>query len=230
MAVKNKSIVLIGSTSETAEFNNYLLAAGFKASLAASTRNSPDAHIVFDFRSDASAETFDFYKSLNADLLFINAAFTCVWQLKATCPKIKFPVIGFNGLPTLFKPAAPELSAANDEDYAAAETMLQTIGAKPLRVADRTGLAMPRLVSMIINEAYYTLQEGTATAEDIDLSMKLGTNYPYGPFDWGQKIGLSNVVRVLDSVYTDTHDERYRICPLLKKEAALISRNLLRLA
>jgi 3-hydroxybutyryl-CoA dehydrogenase len=71
---------------------------------------------------------------------------------------------------------------------------------------------------MIINEAYYTVQEGTASREDIDLAMKLGTNYPYGPFEWCQRIGIKYIFELLTAVYEDTKDERYRICPLLKKE------------
>ncbi|MBI3232916.1 MAG: hypothetical protein HYZ42_02555 [Bacteroidetes bacterium] len=85
-------------------------------------------------------------------------------------------------------------------------------------VADRVGMVTPRVVFMIINEAYYTVQEGTANREDIDKAMKLGTNYPYGPFEWAKLIGVNNVVETLDAVYQDTHDERYRVCPLLKNE------------
>ena len=69
---------------------------------------------------------------------------------------------------------------------------------------------------MIINEACYTLQEGTATMSDIDISMKLGTNYPFGPFEWADKIGIKNVYEILENLYNDTKDERYKICPLLK--------------
>ena len=50
---------------------------------------------------------------------------------------------------------------------------------------------------MIINEAYYTVQEGTASREDIDLGMKLGTNYPMGPFEWSQAWGLNNIYELL---------------------------------
>jgi 3-hydroxybutyryl-CoA dehydrogenase len=80
------------------------------------------------------------------------------------------------------------------------------------------GLVTPRVLSMIINEAFYTCQEKTATAADIDLAMKLGTNYPFGPFEWAEKIGLRQVYQLLEAVYEDTRDERYKICPLLKKE------------
>jgi 3-hydroxybutyryl-CoA dehydrogenase len=71
---------------------------------------------------------------------------------------------------------------------------------------------------MIINEAYYTVQEGTAEREDIDLGMKLGTNYPHGPFEWCAKIGIQNVYELLEAVYDDTKEERYKICPRLKKD------------
>jgi 3-hydroxybutyryl-CoA dehydrogenase len=74
----------------------------------------------------------------------------------------------------------------------------------------------PRVIFMIINEACYTLQEGTASIEDIDKSMKLGTNYPFGPFEWCDKIGVTHVFETLNAIYDDTRDERYKICPLLK--------------
>ncbi|MDX5437551.1 MAG: 3-hydroxyacyl-CoA dehydrogenase family protein, partial [Pontibacter sp.] len=74
----------------------------------------------------------------------------------------------------------------------------------------------PRMICMIINEACYTLQEQTASIPDIDQGMKLGTNYPKGPFEWANQIGVQNVYRVLQAVYEDTKEERYKICPLLK--------------
>jgi 3-hydroxybutyryl-CoA dehydrogenase len=60
--------------------------------------------------------------------------------------------------------------------------------------------------------------EGTATKTDINLAMKLGTNYPKGPFEFVESIGLDNVYNQLLSLYKDTMDERYKICPLLKQE------------
>jgi 3-hydroxybutyryl-CoA dehydrogenase len=46
--------------------------------------------------------------------------------------------------------------------------------------------------------------------------MKLGTNYPFGPFEWCEKLGVKTVVTMLEKIYNDTKDERYKICPLLK--------------
>ena len=74
---------------------------------------------------------------------------------------------------------------------------------------------------MIINEAYYTVEEGTATREDVDMAMKLGTNYPFGPFEWCERIGSKNVCGLLDAVYEDTKDERYSICRLLRDESTV---------
>ena len=97
------------------------------------------------------------------------------------------------------------------------------LGTDYLIVDDRVGLVTPRIICMIINEAYYTVQEGTATKADIDAGMKLGTNYPFGPFEWCAKIGVDHVYELLEAVYEDTKDERYKICPLLKKEYLLYS-------
>lgn len=83
-------------------------------------------------------------------------------------------------------------------------------------VADRVGLLTPRVILMIINEACYTVQEGTADMLAIDQAMKLGTNYPKGPFEWADEIGIVDVYETLEAIYEDTKDERYKICPLLK--------------
>lgn len=88
-----------------------------------------------------------------------------------------------------------------------------------VRVADRVGMITPRVICMIINEAYYTLQEGTASKADIDLGMQLGTNYPHGPFAWAERIGIREVRSLLEAMYNDTKDPRYKLCPLLKTES-----------
>lgn len=77
----------------------------------------------------------------------------------------------------------------------------------------------PRTVAMIINEAYFALGDKLATATDIDLAMKNGVNYPLGPIEWGEKIGLHNVAQLLEELNTITRDERYRLSTELKLHA-----------
>jgi 3-hydroxybutyryl-CoA dehydrogenase len=86
-------------------------------------------------------------------------------------------------------------------------------------VADVPGLVVARPVAMIINEAYFALEQQVSTKEEIDIAMKLGTNYPYGPFEWANIIGLQNVYDLLYSL--SLSDKKYTPCSLLKKEAAV---------
>ena len=67
---------------------------------------------------------------------------------------------------------------------------MQALGRQYQLVPDVPGMIAARTVSMIINEAYYTLEEEISSAEEIDIAMKLGTNYPYGPFEWARQIGI----------------------------------------
>ena len=69
----------------------------------------------------------------------------------------------------------------------------------------------------MINEAAFILQEGVASAEDIDTAMKLGANHPMGPLALGDFIGLDIVLAVMNVLYTETGDSKYRPCTLLKK-------------
>lgn len=84
-------------------------------------------------------------------------------------------------------------------------------------VEDRAGMINLRIVSLIINEAYLVLQEHTANENDIDTAMKLGTNYPFGPIEWSQRIGLDVVYNILQSMHNEYGDDRYRITPLLRE-------------
>lgn len=127
-------------------------------------------------------------------------------------------LFGMCTLPTLINRPLVEVSSLHTQERPVLEELARALNWQLKWVDDRIGMVTPRIIAMIINEAYFTLQEGTASKEDIDLGMKLGTNYPHGPFEWAQKIGLYNVYRTLDAVYHDTRDERYKICPLLKTE------------
>jgi 3-hydroxybutyryl-CoA dehydrogenase len=78
----------------------------------------------------------------------------------------------------------------------------------------------------MINEAIFCLQEGVATAEDIDNLMRLGANHPMGPLALGDLIGLDVCLNIMDALYEDTRDSKYRACTLLRKmvSAGLLGR------
>jgi 3-hydroxybutyryl-CoA dehydrogenase len=78
--------------------------------------------------------------------------------------------------------------------------VMNTLGIAILPVKDELGLVAPRIVSHVINEAYCTWLSGVSTKEEIDLAMKLGTNYPYGPFEWCTKIGAAHIHHLLQSL------------------------------
>lgn len=120
-------------------------------------------------------------------------------------------IYGCNLLPGFISMPSLEIAAEP-------QTLMQQLGWAYESITPTIGMVTPRVICMIINEAYFTAEEGTASREDIDISMKLGTNYPMGPFEWSKKIGVRHVYEVLQAVYKHTGNERYRICPLLQQE------------
>lgn len=213
------NILVVGTDANQAECRHKFGAAHtclLAESRVSAAESRVSADVIFDFLS--SADSLNVYHDF-VNPLFINTSFHTLATYAAEGLRSKGLITGFCGLPTFLDRPILEASLMNTNDEPALAAVCRDLQTDYKLVSDRVGLVTPRVICMIINEAYFTAEEGTATKSDIDLAMKLGTNYPQGPFEWGEKIGLKHVVNLLKAVQADTHHERYEICPALSQAA-----------
>jgi 3-hydroxybutyryl-CoA dehydrogenase len=170
------------------------------------TTNAP-SDLVFDFLYDNSNERIEKLNSLQS-VTFVNCVHTILENKSAS-------FIRFNGWHNFKKGSKLEL-AVTDKSKQEFKSILNTLGLDYIIVPNIVGLITPRVISMLINEAFFALGEHVSTKEEIDIAMQLGTNYPYGPFEWSQKIGLQNIYTLL--LLLSANDNRYTIANEMKKE------------
>lgn len=177
--------------------------------------------IFIDLNFDEQPEHLVQYAG-NSHTIFLLSAVNMTPEMAFLKSGLKYAgekIFGFNAIPTFLERKIIEASNPFLLETVLLTNSLPFIGYDKIEwVKSRVGMVTPRIVFMIINEAYYTYQEGTASKADIDIGMKLGTNYPQGPFEWCTKAGLDNVYKTLTAVYQDTKEERYKMCPALKSE------------
>ena len=104
----------------------------------------------------------------------------------------------------------------DDCTFGIAETVARTMGKETVEVKESPGFVTSRINALIGNEAFYMLQEGIASARDIDKALKLGLNYPMGPFEMIDLVGLDTRLSILNFLHQSL-GEKYRPCPLLVK-------------
>lgn len=150
--------------------------------------------------------------------------FTSVLHLTATqiASWLKHParVVGFS--PLSFEKwerveVCCPLQAEGDSRFEEALALLGKWGKKAEVVGDEPGLVFPRTLALLVNEAACCLQEKTASREDIDLAMKKGTNFPQGPLEWADDVGIDQIVAILTGLHRELGDDRYRPVSLLRK-------------
>jgi 3-hydroxybutyryl-CoA dehydrogenase len=105
----------------------------------------------------------------------------------------------------------------SDAVYQTIFDLSKTLGKVPVTVSDSPGFISNRILMPMINEAIFCLYEGIATKEDIDTVMKLGMNHPMGPLTLADFIGLDTCLFIMEVLYRDFADSKYRPCPLLRK-------------
>jgi len=108
----------------------------------------------------------------------------------------------------------------SDETLAAMQSLVSRLGKTPITVRNSPGFVVNRILVPMINEAFFVLAEGLASAEDIDAGMKLGCNQPIGPLALADLIGLDVVLAVMQVYVSEFADSKYRPCPLLKEMVA----------
>lgn len=169
--------------------------------------SSPDACI--DLLFDGTKERVMQLGALKCRSTVINA-------VTATLDETDQQFIRINAWPGFLRRELIE-AAAIDADRAAAEHLFSLLGKKTEWVPDICGFISARVVATIINEAFFALEEKISTEKEIDTAMKLGTNYPLGPFEWAEKIGIKQVYTLLYRLAAG--ESRYVPCKLLGKKA-----------
>ena len=171
----------------------------------------------FNFKNYKEADAFfiltdnnDFNFPETAIPVFINSVTTTLKELNAPNN-----VLRINGWNSFLQRNVWEIAGKiNDANKA----ILEKINKKIFLVNDEPGFVSPKIIAMIINEAYFTLGDEVSSKTEIDTAMKLGTNYPYGPFEWAEKIGVKNIYGLLQKL--SLIDKRYMPAPLLNAETA----------
>jgi 3-hydroxybutyryl-CoA dehydrogenase len=138
----------------------------------------------------------------------------------ASATKRPDKVIGmhfFNPAPVMKLVELIKGMATSQETFDAVKNLSVEIGKEPVEVAEAPGFVVNRILIPMINEASFILQEGIASVEDIDTAMKYGANHPMGPLALGDLIGLDVCLAIMDVMFSETGDSKYRASSILRK-------------
>ena len=181
-----------------------------------------------DLVVEAAIENLDIKKSIFAELdkickpetiLATNTSSISITAIAAaTKREDKFIGMHFFNPPTVMKLVEVIRGAkTSDETFTAIRDLSVEIGKEPVEVNEAPGFVVNKILIPMINEACDLLYTGVASAEGIDTAMKLGANHPMGPLALGDLIGLDVCLAIMDTLYNETHDPKYRASLLMRK-------------
>jgi len=133
---------------------------------------------------------------------------------------LKHPVIGmhfFNPVPTMKLVEIIRSANTQQEHFDTVYNLTKEIGKEPIEVAEAPGFVVNKILIPMINEGVCLLETGVASAEDIDKAMMLGANHPMGPLALGDLVGLDVCLAIMETLYNETGDPKYRPSPLMRK-------------
>ena len=225
MSMTKNSVAIIGDSRLAQELSNLCREKGLDANLYPDSRSSTPASsfIIETYAGDTEKKKAILQQldnNLSAESIIMTSCLGYGTTRLASWTKKPERIVGFATFFPLKDRKLIELAAGlrtAERSLQSAEQLFKSLDKNTVRVKDVAGLTFPRILSLIINEAARSLEEGVATAEEIDVAMRLGVNYPQGPLKWADQIGLNEVLAVLKGLHRETGDDRYRPAPLLKK-------------
>ena len=173
------------------------------------------ADVYIDLEFEKNYERRNHVPTVHGGLLIVN-------DVCGNAAGSSLPLVRINGWPTFLQRETVELSMTSPDLSAQVEDVFSTLNWKYLVVKDVPGFVTATVVAALINEAYFTVGANVSSKSEIDTAMKLGTNYPYGPFEWSEQIGLEKVAALLRKL--SSTDERYLPAPALELDRLMSSR------
>jgi 3-hydroxybutyryl-CoA dehydrogenase len=167
-----------------------------------------DADALIDLLFDGSRDRIELLKECFSGIVIVNSVVD-------TLKKMDAPFTRINGWPGFLRRSVVEASTNNDSAKNSVQNIFSCLGKKVEWLPDTPGFVTARVIAMIINEGWFALDENISTREEIDAAMRLGTNYPQGPFEWCEKIGIKNVHALLNELAKT--EQRYHPNALLTK-------------
>ena len=225
MTTKNKAVLVVGDSPLQAELQQLIAEKGYTLlPLSEAALQSDSIALALEVNNlDLEAKKAQLRKLdglLAPEVPIVTTSLAITATEAASWTEHPERICGFGTLVPLAERELFEIAPAlqtSDEVVRQVEAFFQSLGKETEVVSDEVGLVFPRILTLIINEAAFALMEKIATAEDIDTAMKKGTNYPYGPLEWADRIGLDEIYAISRGLHRDLAEERYRTAPLLRK-------------